>query len=229
VIVRSVAEYQALGRTVELADGRATSTRLITARDGIGFSLAFVTLEEGLTFDLWYKHHWETNVILDGSVLLSDCERGNSWHLNHDSVYMVGPTDRHRLKAHTPLEVLSVFCPSVNGDENHDADGSYPPTGPIPPRHESMAVRTGCDAAVTPVDGVGVVVTRMEIEGHGEFPAQPGSSAYYFPAGSGTVEATESGQWNKVGDHFVVVAEPGEPVRFDMASPTPVVAFWAVQ
>jgi L-ectoine synthase len=226
VIVRSVDEYQSLGRTVELADGRATSTRLITAHDGIGFSLAFVTLEEGLTFDLWYKHHWETNVILDGSVLLSDLERGNSWDLDRDSIYLVGPTDRHRLKAHTPIEVLSVFCPSVNGDENHDADGSYPPTGPIPLRRESMAVRTGCDAAVTAVDGVGVVVSRIEVGGQGEFPAQQAASAYYFPAGSGAVE-DELGLQNEVRDRSVVLVEPEEAIRFHMASPTPVVAFWA--
>ena len=99
MIVRSVAEYQALGRTVGLAGGRATSTRLITAQDEVDFSLAFVTLERGLSFDLWYKHHWETNVVLAGSARLSDIGRGDSWELDHDSIYLVGPTDRHRLEA----------------------------------------------------------------------------------------------------------------------------------
>jgi L-ectoine synthase len=46
---------------------------------------------------------------------------------------MVGPEDRHVVRAETDLRLISVFNPPLRGDENHDADGSYPPTGPIPP------------------------------------------------------------------------------------------------
>ena len=37
------------------------------------------------------------------------------------------------MRAATDLRLISVFNPPIMGDENHDADGSYPPTGPIPP------------------------------------------------------------------------------------------------
>jgi len=229
MIVRSVAEYQASGRMVGLAGGQATSTRLITAQDGMGFSLAFVTLERGLSFDLWYKHHWETNVVLAGSARLSDTGRGDSWELDHDSVYLVGPTDRHRLEAHTPIEVLSVFCPAVNGDEVHDADGSYPPTGDTPPRQESMVVRTQREVSVTAKDDVGLTAARIELSGATELPIRPVPSAHYFCTGSGSVQVPGAGPRTEVGARSVVLVEPGEEVRFNADRPTPVVTFAAIQ
>tara|TARA_B110000438_G_scaffold26773_1_gene25539 strand:+ start:2273 stop:2962 length:690 start_codon:yes stop_codon:yes gene_type:complete len=229
MIVRSVAEYQASGRTVGLAGGQATSTRLITAQDGMGFSLAFVTLERGLSFDLWYKHHWETNVVLAGSARLSDTGRGDSWELDHDSVYLVGPTDRHRLEAHTPIEVLSVFCPAVNGDEVHDADGSYPPTGDTPPRQESMVVRNQREVSVTAKDDVGLTAARIELSGATELPIRPVPSAHYLCTGSGSVQVPGSGPRTEVGARSVVLVEPGEEVRFNADRPTPVVTFAAIQ
>ena len=229
MIIRSVAEYQASGRTVGLAGGRATSTRLITAQDGMGFSLAFVTLEKGLSFDLWYKHHWETNFVLVGSARLADMGRGDSWELDHDSVYLVGPTDRHRLEAHTPIEVLSVFCPAVNGDEVHDADGSYPPTGDTPPGQESMVVRNQREVSVTAKDDVGLTAARIELSGATELPIRPVPSAHYFCTGSGSVQVPGSGPRTEVGARSVVLVEPGEEVRFNADRPTPVVTFAAIQ
>ena len=36
------------------------------------------------------------------------------------------------VKALTDIHVVSVFDPPLTGNEVHDEDGSYPPTGPIP-------------------------------------------------------------------------------------------------
>ena len=227
MIVRSVAGYQALGRTVELTDGRATSTRLITARDRIGFSLAFVTLEGGLIFDLWYKHHWETNVMLAGSARLSDLGRGKSWDLDQNAVYLVGPTDRHRLEAHMPTEVLSAFCPAVNGDEVHDADGSYPPTGPTPSRQKPMMVRNRRGASVTTDDGVGLTVVVTEMTGALRFPGSAAPSAHYLSGGSAVVSGSESR--DVVSAQSVVLVEAGEEVHFDVDEPSRVVTFVADQ
>lgn len=47
--------------------------------------------------------------------------------------YYVGPKDRHKLRAVTDVHLISVFCQPLRGDEQHDADGSLPPTGPVPP------------------------------------------------------------------------------------------------
>ena len=48
-------------------------------------------------------------------------------------MYVVGPEDRHVMRAETDMRVVSIFNPPIMGDEDHDADGSYPPTGPTPP------------------------------------------------------------------------------------------------
>jgi Ectoine synthase len=47
--------------------------------------------------------------------------------------YNVGPKDRHRLRAETALHLISVFCPPLEGREQHDADGALTPSGPVPP------------------------------------------------------------------------------------------------
>ena len=49
------------------------------------------------------------------------------------TLYVVGPDDRHVMRAATDMRVVSIFNPPIMGDEDHDADGSYPPTGPTPP------------------------------------------------------------------------------------------------
>ena len=47
---------------------------------------------------------------------------------------LVGPGDRHIVEAKTDLEVISVFCPALSGDEQHDGDGALSASGaPIPP------------------------------------------------------------------------------------------------
>ena len=44
-------------------DGVAISTRYLTAADNLGFSLHGVRLRAGASMELWYKHHWEANLI----------------------------------------------------------------------------------------------------------------------------------------------------------------------
>ncbi len=52
--------------------------------------------------------------------------------LGRGARYVVGPDDRHVMRAATDMRVVSIFDPPIMGDEDHDADGSYPPTGPTP-------------------------------------------------------------------------------------------------
>jgi len=44
----------------------------------------------------------------------------------------VGPRDRHRVRAHADTHLLSVFCPPLMGNEQHDEDGTLAPRGPVP-------------------------------------------------------------------------------------------------
>ncbi len=133
MFVRRTAELREEGREIVVANGKARSIRMITAHDQMGFSLSDVRLDAGTEAELWYKHHWEANYIIAGSGRVEDRTTGEVWELAPHCLYCVGPEDRHLLTAGTNLHILSVFCPPLAGDEQHDADGALAPSGPVPP------------------------------------------------------------------------------------------------
>ena len=124
---------RAAGKEMVTANGQARVVRALTKSDGLGFSFSDVNLSAGASTVLWYKHHWESNYILSGTGLVEDLNTGESWNLKPDIAYNVGPRDRHRLTAVTDLHLASVFCPPLEGSEQHDADGTLEPGGPVPP------------------------------------------------------------------------------------------------
>ena len=96
-----------------VANGNARSIRMIAATDEIGFSLSDVRLKASAAAELWYKHHWEANFIISGSGKVENLNTGETWKLEPETLYCVGPKDRHRLSAVTDLHLLSVFCPPL--------------------------------------------------------------------------------------------------------------------
>lgn len=148
MLIRTMQDVEAAGKPVAIAHGAATAVRLLLKRDGAGFSVSEARCPPGTGSDLWYKNHWEANVIRSGTARLEDSVDGRRWDLKPGDMYLVGPTDRHRVTVTSPdlLRVISVFNPPIEGVETHDADNAYPPTGPIPPRKDRMLVRTGRDA-----------------------------------------------------------------------------------
>ena len=82
---------------------------------------------------LWYKHHWEANYVLEGQGEVVDLTTEGSWAVRPGMMYMVGPEDRHSMRAHSALHLLSVFNPPLEGDEVHNEEGTLPPTDPLPP------------------------------------------------------------------------------------------------
>lgn len=133
VLVRTFDDVRAAGHEINVSHGAAVTRRLLTKRDGVGFSFGVATIRAGRATTLWYKHHWEANYILSGRGELEDLTTGRSWQLEAGFFYVVGPEDRHALRVTEDLEIISVFNPPLEGSETHDADGAYPPTGPIPP------------------------------------------------------------------------------------------------
>ena len=133
MFVKTVEGVRNAGRELVLAGGAATSTRYLSAADNLGFSLHGVRLKAGTAFALWYKHHWEANLILDGTLEVTDHASGETHRLAPGALYLVGPADRHRIEAVGDVRLISVFNPPLTGGESHDEDGAYPPTGPIPP------------------------------------------------------------------------------------------------
>ena len=142
MLIRTLDERRSAGAEKVLSEGRVRSTRLLTIPDGMGFTMSDVRVAGGMSSVLWYKHHWEANYIVAGTGTLRDLERDRSWRLAPGTLYTVGPTDRHLVEPDEALHVVSVFNPPLVGDEAHDSDGAYPPTGPVPEGRECMFVKT---------------------------------------------------------------------------------------
>ena len=141
------------------------SLRMLTKADACGFSLSDVYFSTGFSIDLWYKNHVEANFIVGGVIQVDDLTAGDSWELEGGALYMVGPKDRHRLTAKTDVHLVSVFCPAVLGNERHDADGAFPPTGDIPhawqgPDGHTMYVKQRDDIRAVGIKHVGTEARR---------------------------------------------------------------------
>ena len=132
MFVRTAEDVRAAGREQVIDDGHATVQHYVTQADGVGFSVHSVLLAAGSDLDLWYKHHWEANVVLKGSCDVTDRASGEVHSLGADDFYLVGPKDRHRFQARTDVHILSIFDPPITGTEVHDEEGTFPPTGPVP-------------------------------------------------------------------------------------------------
>ena len=109
------------------------SVRILTRDDGCDFSVSDVRFKGTRSLDLHYKNHVEANLIVSGQVELQNRSNGQTWTLTAGMLYVVGPKDRHRVSTSGDVHLISIFSPAVTGTERHDADGSYEPTGDIPP------------------------------------------------------------------------------------------------
>ena len=144
MLVRTMEQLEAEGRVISISHGKASAVRLLTKSDGVGFSVSEARADGGRSSDLWYKNHWEANFVRSGHGVLEDRSTGEQWPLAPGVLYCVGPTDRHRVTRdeNESMRIISVFNPPIVGEETHDEDGSYPPTGDIPPGQPRMFVRT---------------------------------------------------------------------------------------
>lgn len=133
MLVRDFQTIEAEGRVISISHGKSTAVRVLTRSDGLGFSLSEARCGAGNESFLWYKHHWEANFIRAGRGELVDRDSGERWALYPGVLYCVGPNDRHTVvNGDDPLRIISIFNPAIEGDETHDEDGAFPPTGPIP-------------------------------------------------------------------------------------------------
>jgi len=141
MFIRTLDALEAAGRLKILGNGSVRSARYLTAADGMGFSYNDNRIAKGADVGLWYKHHWEANFIVAGRGEVTDLTTGQSWALEPGALYVVGPNDRHRLRTIEDVHLVSIFCPALRGDESHDADGAYSPSGPIPKTDRRMFVK----------------------------------------------------------------------------------------
>ena len=91
MFVKTLADVRKTGMERTVANGTAVSARYLTVDDHLGFSLNSVHLKAGSEADLWYKHHWEANLVLDGALDVTDYATGDVHRLGPGGLYLVGP------------------------------------------------------------------------------------------------------------------------------------------
>jgi L-ectoine synthase len=133
MFVKRAGDLRRARKEMIVANGQARTLRMLTEADGLGFGFSDVRLAAGADATLWYKHHWEANHIVSGTGEVTDLATGQTWQLGPGMAYNVGPKDRHRVRAHSDMHLLSMFCPPLVGNEQHDHDGALAPSGPVPP------------------------------------------------------------------------------------------------
>jgi L-ectoine synthase len=133
MIIKTYKDLKAAGREKVVANGSARTMRFLTQADRLGFTMCDVHLTAGQQNVLWYKNHWEANYVIEGKGEVKDLATGKVTALEPGTMYIVGPDDRHSMKALTDLRVISIFNPPLRGDEQHDAEGTLPPSGALPP------------------------------------------------------------------------------------------------
>ena len=141
MLVRSRDQLGAIGRELEVFGGRVRSGRFLNKEDGLGFSLNDVQVSAGQELSLWYKNHWEANYVIDGTGTVEALDSGEMTELSAGVTYVVGPEDRHIFRSDSNVHLISIFSPALQGDELHDEDGAYVPSGALPGRTGTMFVR----------------------------------------------------------------------------------------
>ena len=123
MIVRTLAEV--IGTANHVAGEAFESRRILTARDGVGYSLHDTLVRAGTEQRLHYKNHVETNYVIAGEGEVENVTTGEVFPLGDGSVYTLDNHEPHLLRARTDMRIVCIFTPALTGTETHDADGSY--------------------------------------------------------------------------------------------------------
>ena len=103
------------------------SRRFLLAEDGVGYTLTDTSIVAGSEQILWYKHHVESNYVIEGEGEVENMATGEVFPLAPGTIYVLDQHERHRLKAFPAMRLVCVFTPALTGRETHDADGAYAP------------------------------------------------------------------------------------------------------
>ncbi len=125
MIVRSLTDLIDTPRDVRGAAW--ASRRFLLAGDGVGYTLTETSVVAGSEQVLWYKHHVESNYVIEGEGEVENLATGEVFALAPGSIYVLDKHEKHRLKAFTAMRLVCVFTPALTGRESHDADGAYAP------------------------------------------------------------------------------------------------------
>lgn len=125
MFVRSRQDVESTDHFVEWGNG--TSHRMLTAQDGMGFTVCHTVVRKGTTSLLEYRNHLEACYCIAGEGEVEDMQ-GNRYPIREGDIYVLDKHDRHYLRGgqSSDLILVSVFNPPLQGSEKHDLNN---PTG----------------------------------------------------------------------------------------------------
>ncbi|MFF7980175.1 ectoine synthase [Streptomyces sp. NPDC007901] len=126
MIVRSLADMENTDRHIRSKSGTWESKRIVLAREKVGFSLHETVLYAGTETTMWYAHHVEAVLCVEGEAELTDEETGETHRITPGTLYLLDRHERHTLRPRTDFRCVCVFNPPVTGREEHDENGVYP-------------------------------------------------------------------------------------------------------
>ena len=125
MIVRTLEDVKATGGFGQ-KKGCWSSARYLLKPDNVGFTVTMTEVAAGQKLVLEYKNHIESNLIIEGRLMLTNMDDNSAYELSAGDMYALDKHDRHSIDALTDLKLVCVFTPALRGDETHDSDGSYP-------------------------------------------------------------------------------------------------------
>lgn len=119
MFVRSLQDVEKTDFFVDWGNG--TSHRLLTAKDGMGFTVCHTVVRQGSESLLEYKNHLEACYCIGGSGEVEDMQ-GNVFPIKPGDIYVLDQHDKHFLRASADedLILVSVFNPPLQGTERHN-------------------------------------------------------------------------------------------------------------
>lgn len=125
MIVRTLDEITDTERVVK--GGNWISRRLLLADDNMGISVHDTLIQAGTETLIWYKHHLEAVYCIQGEGEVETLADEKVYPIKPGTLYALDQHDRHLLRAHSEMRLVSIFNPALTGCEIHDESGSYPP------------------------------------------------------------------------------------------------------
>ena len=122
MFVRSLSDVEKTDFFVEWGSG--TSHRLLTEKDGFGYTVCHTVVRAGTESLLQYRNHLEACYCIDGEGEVEDMQ-GNVHPIRKGDLYALDKHDLHYLRGgkDTDLVLVSVFNPPLEGTEKHTLTG----------------------------------------------------------------------------------------------------------
>ncbi|WP_411196009.1 ectoine synthase [Rhizobium sp.] len=117
--VRSLKDVEATDYFVEWGNG--TSHRLLTDKDGMGFTVCHTIVRANTVSLLEYRQHLEACYCIAGEGEVEDMQ-GTVFPIRQGDIYVLDKHDRHLLRGgrDQDLILVSVFNPPLKGSERHN-------------------------------------------------------------------------------------------------------------